>query len=129
MQTETLNGTQLLGNGLETITNTDKFREAMNKVCETAFAVVFHTQDEGKLKWRRTGEDMNDFITELPVKNGRGEEIIIPVFLLTIITNEGFKHGFLMLGSTNNAPCRNTMDPRVQRLYTQVTEKPWSQEL
>ena len=129
MQTETMNGNQLLGNGLETIINTDKFLEAMNKVSEAAFARVFQAQDEGKLKWRRTGDYLTDLCTEVFVKDGRDEEIVIPVILFISITYEGPRYGYLMLGSKRNAPCRNTADPRVQRLYTQVTEKPWSHSL
>ena len=129
MQTETMNGNQLLGSGLETITNPDKFREAMNKVSETAFATVFQAQDEGRLKWKRAGDDLTDLVTEVAVKDGRGEEITVPVILFTSVTDEGFRDGYLMLGSRRNAPCRNTADPRVQRLYTQVTEKPWSHSL
>ncbi len=129
MQTETMNGNQLLGNGLETITNPDKFREAMNKVSEVAFATVFQAQDEERLKWRRAGDDLTDLVTEAVVKDGRGEDVTVPVILFTSVTDEGFKDGYLMLGSRQNAPCRNTADPRVQRLYTQVTEKPWSHSI
>ena len=129
MQTETMNGNQLLGNGLETITNPDKFREAMSKVSEAAFVAVFQVQDEGKLKWRRAGDDLTDLVTEAIVKDGRGQDVTVTVILFTGVTDDGFKDGFLMLGSRRNAPCRNTVDPRVQRLYTQVTEKPWSHNL
>lgn len=116
-----MNGIQLLGNGLETITNPGKFREAMNKVSEAAFAVVFQAQDEGRLQWKRVGEDLTDLVAEAVVKNGRGEEITVPVILFTSVSDYGFKDAYLMLGSRCNAPCRNTADPRVQRLYTQVT--------
>lgn len=129
MQAETMNGNRLLGNGLETITNPDKFREAMNKVSEAAFATVFQAQDEGGLKWRRAGDDLSDLVTEAVLKDGRGEEITVPVILFISVTDDGFKDGYLMLGSRRNAPCRNTVDPRVQRLYTQVTEKQWSHSL
>ena len=130
MQTQTMNGNQLLGNGLEIITNHDEFHEAMNKVSETAFAAVFQAQDEGRLKWRRAGDDLTDLVTEAVVKDGRGEDIVIPVILFTSFSveahDDGFKDGYLMLGSKRDAPCRNTDDPRVQRLYTQLTGKPWS---
>ena len=126
MQTGLSNGIQLIGAGLETITNPDKFREAMNKVSEAAFATVFQAQDEGRLQWKRAGDDLSDLVTEVTVRNGRNEEIAVPVILFTSVTDEGLKDGYLMLGSRRNAPCRNTADPRVQRLYTQVTEKAWS---
>ena len=125
----TTNGNQLLGNGLETITDPDKFRETMDTVSESAFATVFQAQDAGKLQWKCTGEDLTDLITEVAIKDGCGEEITVPVILFTSVTDEGFKNGYLVLGSRSNAPCRNTADVRVQRLYTQVTEKPWSHSL
>lgn len=126
MQAQAMTGNQLLGNGLETIANPDKFREAMNKVSEAAFVAVFKAQDEGSLKWKRAGDDLTDLVTEAVVKDGRGEDVTVPVILFTSVTNERFMDGYLMLGSRRNAPCRNTADPRVQRLYTQVTNKQWS---
>ena len=129
MQVEASNGNQLIGTGLETITNPDKFREAMNKVSEAAFATVFQAQDEGRLQWKRAGDDLSDLVTEVTVRNGSGEEVTVPVILFTSVTDEGSKYGYLMLGSRRNAPCRNTADPRVQRLYMQVTEKAWSHSL
>ena len=129
MQAEAMNGNQLLGSGLEAITNPDKFREVMNKVSEAAFAAVFQAQDEGKLRWRRAGDDLTDLVTEAVVKDGRGEEVTVPVILFISVTEDGFRDGYLMLGSKRNAPCRNTADPRVQRLYAQVTGKSWSHSI
>jgi hypothetical protein len=126
MQIGTMSGNQLLTNGLETVTNPDKFRETMNKVSEAAFAAVFQAQDEGKLKWERAGDNLTDLVTEVTVKDNRGEDVTMPVIFFTKATDDGFVDGYLMLGSKHNAPCRNTADPRVKRLYTQVTEKPWS---
>lgn len=127
MQTKSRNGDQLLGDGLEIITNSDKFREAMDKVSKAAFAAVFKAQDEGRLQWKRAGEDFADLVTEAVVRNGRGEEITVPVIFFTTVTDDtGFRDGYLVLGSRRNAPCRNTADLRVQNLYTQVTGKAWS---
>ena len=121
-----MTGNQLLGNGLETITNPGKFREAMDRVSEAAFADIFRAQDEGKLKWRRSGDNLIDLVTEAVVKDGRGGEIRVPVILFTSVDcDNGFRTGFLVLGSRHNAPSNSTDDPRVQRLYTQVTEEPW----
>lgn len=126
MRESSLSGNQLLGEGLETITNPDKFREAMMRVCEAAFTAIFQAQDDGKLQWRRSGNNLTDLVAEVTVKNGRDEDIVIPAILFISAGDEGFRTGYLMLGSRRNAPCRNTADLRVQRLYTQVTEKPWS---
>ena len=125
MQTETMNGDQLLGRGLEAIINPDEFQEAMSRVSKAAFAAVFQAQDEGKLQWRHAGDDLSDLVTEVVVKGGRGEEIAVPVIFFISVTDEGFVDGYLMLGSKCSAPCRNTLDPRVKRLYTQVTGKQW----
>jgi hypothetical protein len=127
MLNESQNGNRLIGAGLEHVLNPDEFREAMSKVSEAAFAAVFKAQDEGKLQWKRDGDDLSDLVTEALVKNGHGEGIIVPVVLFTTISgDDGSKDGYLMLGSKHNSPCRNTADSRVKRLYTQVTKKEWA---
>lgn len=126
METLVRTGNQLLGGGLEAITMHDKFREAMSRVCDAAFAEVFKAQDEGSLAWKRAGDCMADLVTEVVVKDGRGEEVTIQVILFTSSSDDGFKTAYLMLGGRHDAPCRNTADPRVRHLYTKLTGKPWS---
>lgn len=119
-------GYQIVGAGLEKITNLDAFQEAMEKVCEDAFAAIFQAQDAGMLKWKRAGNSFDDLITEAVIKNGRSEDVVVPVILFTDISCESaITFGFLTIGSKIDAPCRNTADPRVKRLFEQITGKTW----
>jgi hypothetical protein len=125
-QAQTTSGFQVLCNGLETITNSDKFREAMERTLEAAFMTVFQAQDEGKLKWRRVGDGLRDMVTEAVVKDGRGENVTVLVTLYTTADDEGFKNTYLALGNRPDAPSHSTGDPRVKRLYEQLTGEPWT---
>lgn len=125
MQTESRSGNQIIGEGLEKIINPDKFREAMHRVSEAAFKAVFQAQDAGSLRWKREGANLTDLATTITIRNGRGDDITIPVIFFEDTTDDGYKYGYLMLGSKRDAPCHNILDLRVKRLYSQVTKKRW----
>ena len=128
-ETETMNGNQLLGNGLETITNPDRFREAMDKVSEAAFCNGLPGTRRRETEVAALGMTWPILSPKQSSRTAAVRIATVPVILFTSMTDEGFKDGYLMLGSRRNAPCRNTADSRVQRLYTQVTEKPWSHSI
>ncbi len=119
-------GYQIIGVGLEPITNIDAFQEAMERVCEDAFTAIFQAQDAGTLKWKRSGISFDDLVTEAVIKNGRGESVVVPIILFTDVCCESAStFGFLTIGSKIDAPCRNTADPRVKRLFEQITGRAW----
>ncbi len=126
MTTETKSPYLTFVRGLESITNNDAFNKATSKVFEDAFVAIFEAQDAGKLQWKRTGEDLRDFTAEAVVKNARGEELTVPIFLFTGFDENAIRGIYLTLVERGgNAPCRNDMDSRVQKLFTQLTGKSW----
>ncbi len=116
---------EILGSGLEFITNEEDFTRAMKKVTDDAFATIFQAQNDGQLKWRRSGITMKDLVTDVTVKNGRDEDVRIPVVFFTNVSSEGFDGGYLMLEDKYSGLCRNTADQRVRNLYQQLTGKTW----
>jgi len=117
------NGKQFFLDGLETILNQEQFDKARTAVEEEAFDRVFDNQDKGKLVWKRVGEDLEDFTSELAVKNSKGEEIVVPVYFYFSVDSEGFRSAYLTLVSKKDSYCRNDYDHRVKRLYEQITGK------
>lgn len=125
MVTQTLNGTQIFATGLESILNENAFREAMRKVTDQAFSHLFEEQASGNLKWRRSGEDMRDLVTDVTIKNALDQEVTISAFFVTYIGDEGYRSAFLSLGGKEKAPCRNDADESVKNLFTSLTGKEW----
>jgi hypothetical protein len=125
MTTQTLNGTQIFATGLESISNESAFQEAMKNVTDQAFTHLFEEQASGNLKWKRSGEDVRDFVTDISVKNAFGQEVTISAFLVAYIDGDGYRNAFLNLGSRKNAPCRNDADLRVKNLFTILTGQEW----
>ncbi len=118
---------EILLTGLETITNNDEFNGASGRVLEDAFNAIFEAQNLGKLQWRRSGGELRDFTTEAVIKNAKGEEILISVYLYVSFDGDGFRGAYLTLverGGT--APCRNNYDQRVQKLFFQLTGETWT---
>jgi hypothetical protein len=124
VETEQKSGHQILGEGLESILNADAFREAMDRIANNAYDKVFAAHAAGGLTWKRTGRELQDFVTEITVQNGRGEPVTITVTLFTSYLEHSGRSAYLMLGGKTEAPCRNSADPRVKSLIEQLTGAP-----
>lgn len=121
-----VDGNGLLAEGLEDILNPGKFSDAFKKVCDEAFAAIFRAQDEGKLKWKREGTGSFQLRTSAKVKNGKGKEITVPVFLYMVESfAEDGSGAYLTIGNDRGSPCRNQYDHRVLRMYEQITGDSW----
>lgn len=122
-----MNGNQVLYVGLETILNEYEFKRAKDNVTELAFSRVFHSQDEGVLQWKRADGSvpggLEDFVANVVVKNGRGEEVEMVATLFIGYLDRAFL--YLTLGGKENSPTRNEHDERVRKLYQQITGVEW----
>ncbi len=84
----------------------------LNTVEQNAFEKIISDTQARKLNWRITGEE--EYTSMATVKNNLGQEITIPVFFYTSMTDMS-KSGYLALGN-KKGPCINTHDSRVKDL-------------
>lgn len=121
-----MNGNQIFAVGLEAITNDRDFRSEVKNLTDQAFADLFRAHAQGNLKWMRSGEDMNDLITEVVARNALNQAIKVTAYLTSQIDSNGHRSASLSLGSKEKAPCRNDNDPRVKALFVELTGLRWN---
>jgi hypothetical protein len=107
---------EILGKGIETILNPSEFKEALGSIENAAFGRIFTMQNEKKLKWVRSGPELQVFSTQVSVKNGEDRNVVVPV---TLTIGNGAL--FLEIGQGVGKFCRNSADSRVKLLYKQIT--------
>jgi hypothetical protein len=120
MTSETKNVYSLLFDGLEIIINEAEFNANRRRVLDAVFDSIFSAQEAGKLQWVRTGDELRDLTTQAIVKNFRGEEITIPVYLYVVVGEFCVRSAYLTLFTRGGEFCVNSYDTRVQKLFMEL---------